>query len=57
MAVDSEGNWDGVCACGKVEADGIRCIYGATHQHPAPKEQPMPWEAQTPVKEKMPWEA
>ena len=29
MIVD--GEWDGVCACGKVEMDGKRCALGATH--------------------------
>jgi hypothetical protein len=24
--------WDGVCKCGKREADGKRCKLGATHQ-------------------------
>jgi hypothetical protein len=23
--------WDGICACGKAEADGKRCKLGATH--------------------------
>lgn len=31
MAVDIFGNWDGVCACGKKELDGITCRFGATH--------------------------
>jgi hypothetical protein len=31
MAVDIFGNWDGVCACGKKELDGIKCSLGATH--------------------------
>lgn len=27
--------WDGICACGKAEADGKRCRIGATHSAPA----------------------
>lgn len=23
--------WDGVCACGKAEMDGVKCRLGATH--------------------------
>jgi hypothetical protein len=64
--IDANGEWDGVCACGKKEADGIRCILGATHKPYKP--QPMPWETQStpmaPVAEpslpwmqtKLPWE-
>lgn len=41
MAIDANGEWDGVCACGKREADGIRCFLGATHQ----RLHRMPWES------------
>ena len=27
--------WDGICACGKAEADGKRCRLGATHSAPS----------------------
>jgi hypothetical protein len=50
MALDANGEWDGVCACGKKEADGVRCRLGATHQKP----KPMPWEIEKP-KEEFPW--
>ena len=29
MAIDANGEWDGICACGKKEADGVRCQFGA----------------------------
>lgn len=32
MGTDANGDWDGVCACGKKELDGIECFLGATHQ-------------------------
>lgn len=32
MGHDANGEWDGVCVCGKREADGIKCRFGATHQ-------------------------
>ena len=32
MAIDANGEWDGICACGKKEADGVRCRFGATHR-------------------------
>ena len=38
----ANGDWDGVCACGKIQKDGIRCRLGATHRPPAP---PLPWTA------------
>jgi hypothetical protein len=38
------GEWDGVCACGKPLLDGVRCRLGATHQPPPPKKEKMPWE-------------
>lgn len=41
--IDADGNWNGVCACGKIEADGKPCILGATHQ-PRNRPQLMPWE-------------
>lgn len=25
-------DWDGVCVCGKEEADGVRCRFGASHR-------------------------
>lgn len=40
--IDADGNWDGVCACGKKEMDGVRCFLGATHQPDKPRP-PMPW--------------
>lgn len=55
--IDADGNWDGVCACGKREADGVKCFLGATHQ----PLQPMPWTIKCdPVKapeELFPWMA
>jgi hypothetical protein len=51
VGIDANGEWDGVCACGKKEADGVRCKYGATHQKP----KPMPWETQEKPKEEFPW--
>lgn len=27
--------WDGICVCGKAEADGKRCRFGATHSDKA----------------------
>jgi len=32
----------GICACGKIEADGIRCRLGASHR---PRAQSFPWVA------------
>jgi hypothetical protein len=26
------GEWDGVCACGKTEMDGVTCRFGASHR-------------------------
>jgi hypothetical protein len=53
MAIDENGEFDGVCACGKKENnDGIRCRLGATHQAPPPRS--MPWETET--QREMPWE-
>ena len=55
MAVDSTGEWDGVCACGKVEQDGKRCILGATHQ-PLPAEPwALPSTAKAAVAPSFPW--
>lgn len=51
MGVDANGEWDGICTCGKVAMDGVRCKYGATHRLPESK--PMPWE--TKPKEEFPW--
>ena len=31
---------NGICACGKVAADGIRCKLGATHRRPIPPPPP-----------------
>lgn len=51
--------WDGVCKCGKVEMDGVRCRLGATHRAASL------WgsgvvtrtdEEMQPNKGKMPWE-
>jgi hypothetical protein len=27
-----KNRWDGVCVCGKEEADGVRCRFGASHR-------------------------
>ena len=58
MALHFLGEWDGVCACGKREADGIRCVFGAAHRVPV---ESFPWvnsapKAETELPEKMPWE-
>jgi DNA (cytosine-5)-methyltransferase 1 len=53
MGLNNDGSWDGVCACGKSQSDGVRCRFGATHKPPPPR--PMPWETE-PRKDKMPWE-
>ncbi len=55
--IDANGDWDGICACGKKEADGITCALGATHEtlevsqerywtaNPQLRpQQPLPWE-------------
>lgn len=31
MAIDENGEWDGICACRKVFMDGVPCKFGATH--------------------------
>jgi hypothetical protein len=49
MALDANGEYDGICACGKKEADGVRCFLGATHMplnRQPYKPRLMPWEAQ-----------
>ena len=52
MALDANGEWDGICACGKAAMDGVRCKYGATHE---PRKQ-MPWEPPvTLTKHAFPW--
>lgn len=33
MGIDSYGNWDGICACKKIQNDGIKCKLGATHNN------------------------
>lgn len=38
----ADGEWDGVCACGKAAQDGKKCKLGATHQ---PKEVKLPDDA------------
>lgn len=55
MGLDTNGEWDGTCACGKKEADGVRCIYGATHE--PYKSPPMPWELPSAVEppKEFPW--
>lgn len=40
MGTDTNGDWDGICACGKAAMDGVKCHLGATHQG----RQLMPWE-------------
>ena len=51
----ANGEWDGICACGKAAMDSVRCRYGATH---GPRKQ-MPWEAPVtltkPTKHAFPW--
>ena len=49
MGLNWLDEWDGVCACGKKENDGVRCRFGATHE--PDKKHAFPW-----IKEKMPWE-
>lgn len=39
-----EQDWDGVCVCGKTEADGVRCKYGASHNALAIKPRRVPRE-------------
>jgi hypothetical protein len=51
VALDANGGWNGVCACGKKEADGVRCIYGATHKPYAR----MPWEKPKEPPKEFPW--
>jgi hypothetical protein len=55
MGRDTNGEWDGICACGKKEADGVRCRLGATHKPYEPR-MPMPWEVKQEPKEKFPWQ-
>lgn len=31
MGIDTNGEWNGTCACGKTAMDGVRCYLGATH--------------------------
>lgn len=50
MGTDWLGEWDGTCACGKKEMDGLKCKYGATHQ-PLFR---LPWGV--PQKVKFPWD-
>jgi hypothetical protein len=54
------GEWDGVCACGKVAMDGIRCRLGATHRAVksptgVTTQTILPWAVPKP-KEKLPWD-
>lgn len=38
--------WNGVCACGKIEQDGVTCRFGATHKSLRPMAQEVqsfPW--------------
>ena len=53
MALDANGEWDGICACGKAEMDGVRCRLGATHRPLKPK--PMPWEKPNEPPKEFPW--
>jgi hypothetical protein len=53
LAIDENGEFDGVCACGKINNDGVRCRLGATHKALPPRR--MPWETE-PRKGHMPWE-
>lgn len=32
MGTDWLGEWDGICACGRAEMDGVKCFLGATHK-------------------------
>lgn len=52
MGLNTDGSWDGICACGKAATDGVRCRLGATHKAPTPRS--MPWE--TEPRKDMPWE-
>ena len=52
MAIDANGEWDGICACGKKEADGVRCRFGATHE----PRKPMPWEKPNEPPKEFPWQ-
>lgn len=56
MGTDADGNWDGTCACGKKEKDGVMCRLGATHRG-LPAATLLPW-LQTPATEakSLPWE-
>ena len=65
MALDANGEWDGICACGRTDMNGQRCFLGATHK-PLPK-QPTPWAIPSAVanvaepslpwmQKKLPWE-
>lgn len=38
--------WNGVCACGKVAMDGVKCRLGATHEK-QPEPFQFPWAAST----------
>lgn len=41
MGVDAYGEWDGICACGRAELNGVKCYLGASHQ---PLNRPaLPW--------------
>lgn len=56
------GEWDGVCACGKAESDGVQCKLGATHQPRTPwatkSETTMETEVTLPpwMQPRMPWQ-
>ena len=32
MTMMTTNSWNGVCVCGKREADGIKCRFGASHR-------------------------
>ena len=53
MAIDANGEWNGICACGKKEADGVQCKYGATHQ--LRTQHLMPWVSPI-TKQEFPWQ-
>lgn len=37
-------NWGGICVCGKIAADGIKCRFGASHRRLAPVMPPPPYQ-------------
>ncbi len=52
MGATAVKEWNGICACGKIAMDGVRCIYGATHE----PLKPIPFWETKPEPFKFPWE-